>query len=127
MSNSISYIHPTDFTLISANLIPTTTNTHLSIRVTPLSTPSSSSFPTLNLSKPSTNLSTSPSSTLSTEFHTPQYLSPAPLAIYSSTLQLIPPSQYHTIPLNSTVSIQLTEDLHNKGSSTFYLTSIYIH
>ena len=124
----IEYTHPTLFTLISHNLIPTNDNPYLSITISPTTQQSPLHYHSLSLSPPSKLLSTNQFSTITTEFHTPSYASPLSLNIYNSYPTKLQPSQYSSIPLNSTISIQLTEILiSNELSTQFYLTHIHLH
>ena len=127
-SSHITYIYPSTFMLISHNFIPTLHNPSMSITISPTGDSSSPySDPShLSLSKPASSLYNTEYSTLTTEHHTPSYLSPLPLTIYNSNYDIIPPSNYHTISNHSNISIQLSEVLiHN--TTQFYLTSIYLH
>ena len=109
---SISYIHPTIFTIQSFNLTPTPTHPNLSITISPLY---QSPFPqhSLNLSTPSLQLSTQPLSIITTEYHSPTYSSPLPLSIYNTNHQQLTPSQFNSIPLNQPIQLTITEHLHN--------------
>jgi hypothetical protein len=129
-SSNITYIYPSTFILISHNLIPTTHNPSMSITISPTGDTSSpySSSSHLELSKPSSLLYNTEYTTLTTEHHTPSYLSPIPLTIYNSNYDIIPPSQYHNITNHSNISIQINETLlHHSQTTQFHLTSIYLH
>ena len=128
-TSHITYIFPSTFILISHNFIPTLHNPSMSITISPTGDSSSpySSSSHLALSKPSSLLSNTEYSTLTTEHHTPSYLSPLPLTIYDSNYNIIPPSNYNTIPNHSNISIQLNEVLYFNTTTQFYLTSIYLH
>ena len=124
----IEYTHPTLFTLISHNLIPTNSNPHLSITISPTTQQSPLHYHSLSLSPPSKLLSTNQFSTITTEHHSPLYASPLPLKIYNPYPTKLQPPQYSSIPLNSTISIQITEILISNNLSTqFYLTHIHLH
>ena len=122
----ISYTYPTLFTLISHNLTPTNSNPYLSITISPTTQQSPLHFHDLTLSPSSKLLSTNQFSTITTEHHSPLYASPIPLTIYKSSLTKLHPSQYSSIPLNSTISIQITEQIIN-NLTTFTLTHINLH
>jgi len=127
-TQQISYIHPNVFSLNSLSL----SNKVLTINVSPheeqwLTTHVHShlAYPMYNIvmSEPAKALIHNQSSTVTSD---PQCSYHNTLQVYSAKETIIPPSEYHTIPLNSKVTMQINECLLN-DQVHLLLTNLYVH
>lgn len=129
-TTQISYIHPNVFKLNSLSL--NKNNSVQTINVSPhkeqwltthVHAPLAYPIYKTVLSAQAEALTNNQSSTITTD---PRCNYHSELQVYSAKESIIPPSEYHTIPIDSKVTLKLYEYLHN-DQVILLLKTLYIH
>tara|TARA_B110000503_G_scaffold41693_1_gene68516 strand:- start:93 stop:509 length:417 start_codon:yes stop_codon:yes gene_type:complete len=129
-TTQISYIHPNVFNLNSLSLSKDNTVQTINVSLheeqwltTHVHAPLAYPMYKKELSAPAEALYKNQNSTVTTD---PKCNYHNELQVYSAKHTIIPPSEYHTIPVNSKVTMQIKECLIN-NEVQLLLTHLYIH
>ena len=129
-TTQISYIHPNVFNLNSLSLSKDNTVQTINVSLhkeqwltTHVHAPLAYPRYKLAMSHQAKALTDNQNSTITTD---PTCNYHNELQVYSANHTIIPPSEYHTIPLNSKVTMQIKECLIN-NQVHLLLTHLYIH